>query len=120
MRRGGRAGVSERPKLWFTPELRARRSTKPSVATDCPYKSQIPGGGLAVDALDGGAACCEFVFEPLEAAVEMIDAVDGRLAFGRKCGDNERDRGAQVGGHHRRAFERAHAFDGRTFAVELD
>src|SRR5262249_50813341 len=38
MRRGGRAGVSERPKLWFTPELRARRSTKPSAATELPAR----------------------------------------------------------------------------------
>src|SRR5207247_8358662 len=75
---------------------------------------------LPAEALDGGAACRELVLQPLESAVEVIDAVDEGLAFGRKCRNDERDRGAQIGGHDRRALERAHALDGRAFAVELD
>src|SRR5262245_8686355 len=31
---------------------------------------------LPADALDGGPACRELVFQPLEAAIEVIDAVD--------------------------------------------
>src|SRR5919204_1616076 len=49
---------------------------------------------LPAEALDGGPACRELVFQPLEAAIEMIDAVDDRLTFGRKRGDDEGDRGA--------------------------
>src|SRR5262245_10269653 len=67
---------------------------------------------LAADALDGGAAGRELVLKPLEAAVEMIDAVDDGLALGRKRRNDERDRGTQIGGHDRRTLERAHALDG--------
>src|SRR6266567_156028 len=75
---------------------------------------------LTADALDGGAACRQLVLEPLEAAVEVIDAVDDGFPFCRKRGNDERDRGAQIGRHHRRALERAHPLDGRAFAVELN
>jgi hypothetical protein len=36
----------------------------------------------------------------------MIDAVDHRLALGRKPGEDQADAGAQVGGHDRRALQR--------------
>src|SRR5499433_4022297 len=75
---------------------------------------------LAADALDRGAAGRELILQPLEAAVEVIDAVDDGLALGRQRGDDERDRSAQIGGHHRRALERAYTLDGGAFAVELD
>src|SRR5215467_16384149 len=75
---------------------------------------------LSAETLDRGAAGRELVFQPLEATVEVIDAVDNRLALGSKRGDDERDRSAQIGGHHRRALERAHTLDGSAFAVELD
>src|SRR5499426_2183559 len=74
---------------------------------------------LSADALDGGAAGGELVLQPLEAAVEVIDAIDHGLALGRERGDDEGDRGAQIGGHHRRALEGLHAFDGGAFAVEV-
>src|SRR5262245_6715768 len=61
---------------------------------------------LSAEALDGGAAGRELVLQPLEAAVEVIDAIDHGLALGRERGDDEGDRGAQIGGHHRRALER--------------
>src|SRR3981189_1803795 len=47
---------------------------------------------LSADALDGGAAGGELVLQPLEAAVEVIDAIDHGLAFSRERGDDERDR----------------------------
>jgi hypothetical protein len=47
---------------------------------------------LPRQALDGGAAAGELVLEPLEAAVEVIDAVDDGLAFGGECRDHERHR----------------------------
>src|SRR5215510_6355092 len=75
---------------------------------------------LSAEALDGGAAGRELVLEPLEAAVEVIDAIDHGLALGRERGDHEGDRGAQIGGHHRRALEGLHPFDGGALAVEVD
>ena len=60
----------------------------------------------------------ELFLEPLETAVEMVDAVDHGLAFGGKAGDHQRHRGAQVGRHHRRAAQPGDAFDGGGFAVE--
>ena len=72
------------------------------------------------DALDRGAAGGELVLQPLEAAVEVIDAVDHGLALGGERGDDERHRGAQIGRHHRRALEPLDALDGRGLAVELD
>ena len=66
------------------------------------------------------AAGVELVFQALEAAVEVIDAVDHGLAFRRQRGDHQRHRGAQVGRHHRRALELAAALDGGGLAVELD
>src|SRR6185312_13062548 len=52
----------------------------------------LPTSALAGDALDGGAAAGKLLLQPFEAAVEMIDAVDHRLAFGGEPGDDERDR----------------------------
>jgi len=52
--------------------------------------------GLAGQALNCRAAAAELVFQPLETAVEVIDAVDDGLAFGRQRGDDERYRGAQI------------------------
>src|SRR5580658_6134268 len=49
------------------------------------------------------AAAAELVLQPLEAAIEVIDAVDDGFAFGGERGDDQRDRRAQVGRHHRRA-----------------
>src|ERR1700692_542633 len=57
------------------------------------------------DPLDRGAAGRQLFLEPLEAAVEMVDAVDHGLAFGGQPRDHERHRGAQIGRHHRRAAQ---------------
>src|SRR5262249_6042183 len=54
---------------------------------------------LVADALDRSAAGRQLFLQPLEAAVEMIDAVDHGLAFGGKPGDDQRYRGAQIGRH---------------------
>src|SRR5437763_5163894 len=91
--------------------LPAKRACAP------PTRSTAP---LPADALDRGAAGRELVLQPLEAAVEVVDAVDHGLALGRERGDDERDRGAQIGGHVRRALELALAFDGGAFAIEMD
>jgi len=69
------------------------------------------------DALDRGAAGRQLFLEPLEPAVEMIDAVDHGLAFGGETGDKPAiPRAAQV-----RCQSQAHranfgdAIDGRGF-----
>jgi hypothetical protein len=72
------------------------------------------------DALDSGAAGRELVLEPLEAAVEMVDAVDHGLALGGKRSDHQRHRGAQVGRHHGSALEAVDAFDGRGLPFEMN
>src|ERR1700722_9395534 len=75
---------------------------------------------LTRDARDVGAAGAELLFQSLEAAVEVVDAIDDRLPFRRKAGDNERNRGAQVGRHHWRAAQAFDAADHGRVAVELD
>src|SRR3954453_4649766 len=75
---------------------------------------------LVADALDRRAAGRQLFFQPLKAAVEMIDAVDHGLAFGGKPRDDQGYRGAQVGRHHGRAPQHGGAVDGRGFAVERD
>src|SRR5581483_3326331 len=77
-------------------------------------------GSSAADALDRGAAGAELVLEALEAAVEMIDAVHHRLAFGGERGDDQRHRGAQIRRHHRRALQLLDALDGGGLAIEMN
>src|SRR5580692_2721365 len=76
--------------------------------------------GLAREPRDVGAAGAKLLFQPLEAAVEVIDAIDDRLPFRRKAGNDERNRGAQVGRHHWRAAQALDAADHGGVAVELD
>src|SRR6202171_3200071 len=46
------------------------------------------GNASAGDALDGGPALGELLLQALKAAVEMINTVDHRLAFGRQARDH--------------------------------
>src|SRR5580698_1560429 len=75
---------------------------------------------LARKPSDVGPAGAELLFEALETAVEVIDAIDDGLPFRRKAGDHERNRGAQVGRHHGRAAQAFDAADHGRVAVELD
>jgi hypothetical protein len=63
---------------------------------------------------DLGAHAGELFFQPLEAAIEMIDAVDDGFAFGGEPRQHEADARAQIGRHHRRALE---ALDARDVAM---
>ena len=65
----------------------------------------------ALDALDPGAERPELLFDGLVAAVDVLDVVDHRLARGDQTGQEERGRGAQVGGRHLGARERGPAAD---------
>ena len=50
----------------------------------------------------------------------MIDAVDHRLALGRKRCDDERHGRAKIRRHDGRALQLLHALDDRRVAVEAD
>src|SRR3954468_22994596 len=77
-------------------------------------------GDLSRDSLDRRAAGKKLVLQPLEAAVEMVDAVDHRLAFRRKPRNEERDGRPQIGRHPRRAGKLLDAVDRSGVAVEMD
>src|SRR3954468_8567308 len=62
--------------------------------------SQEPSGcASGLDPFDIGAAAAELGFEGLETAVEVIDPVDGGLAFRCEAGDHEGYGGTQIGRH---------------------
>ena len=69
--------------------LRLRRAD--SRAAIDPAEVTLPGAGSLPTAEPS---------QPLKPAVEMIDAVDDRPAFGGERRDHERDRRAQIGRHH--------------------
>src|SRR3954452_909099 len=72
------------------------------------------------DTLIESAACRQFFLKPLEAAVEMIDAIDHGFAFRGEPGNDQGHRGAQIGRHHRRAAQLGNALDGGGFAIQMD
>src|SRR5271166_4106628 len=79
-----------------------------------------PSIASAREARDVGAAGAELLFQPLETAVEMIDAIDDRLAFRPEAGDHERDRRAQIRRHDWRPTQPLDAVDDRRVALEPD
>src|SRR5436190_9674846 len=76
--------------------------------------------GLARQPLDRRAAATQLFLEPLETAVEVVNAIDDGFALGGKRRDHQRHRSAQVRRHDRRALELRHAFDGGALAIEMD
>src|SRR5262249_39087179 len=80
----------------------------------------VPPLPLPAQPLDRRPTCRELVLDPLEAAVEMVDAVDHGLALGGETGDDQRHRGAEVGRHHLGAPEPVDAGDGGDLAIEMD
>src|SRR4051794_15390782 len=92
----------------FSLRRKSRATLTHPTALASPRRQSSPA-----DALDLGAAGRELVLEPLEAAVEVIDAIDHGVAVGRERGDHQRYRGAQVGRHYGRALEPRNALDGR-------
>src|SRR5678809_1048076 len=57
------------------------------------------------DALDVRAKRRQLLLEALVAPVEVVDAVDHRVALRHQPGDDQAGRRAQVGGHHRGALQ---------------
>ncbi len=72
--------------------------------------------GSAADTFNLRAAPRQFFFQSLEAAIQMINAVDHGFALGRQTGDHQRNRRAQVGCHDLCALQALDAFDGRGLA----
>src|SRR5574343_1401483 len=70
--------------------------------------------------LYGGAKARQLFLDPLVTAVEVVNAVDQRFALGDQGGDDQRSRGAQVGGHHGGAFQAIDAADDDVVALDLD
>src|SRR5215470_5726027 len=62
----------------------------------------------------------ELAFDALVAAIEMVDAVDCRLALGHEAGDHQPRGRAEVGRHHIGALERMDALDDGRAALDLD
>src|SRR5271154_7598931 len=98
-------------------EMTPRPSRSSATSLSACARSAI---GLAREARDVGAASAELLFQPLEAPVEMVDAIDDRLPLRDKAGDDKRNRSAQIGRHHRRAAQALDAADHGRVALELD
>ena len=52
------------------------------------------------DALDLGPHSAQFFFDPLVAAVDVVNAVNDGLTVSNECSDDQRCRSAQVGCEH--------------------
>src|SRR5207237_6699606 len=77
-------------------------------------------GARSGDAMDARAERGELFLDPLVTAIEVIDAIDYRLAFRTQAGDDQASGCAQIGRHDRGAGERAHALHDRRIAFDLD
>ena len=73
-----------------------------------------------MDSLDVGPKGAQFDFHAVVATVEVVDAVDQRLAIGHEAGDHQTGRGTQVGGHDCRALQCRHTTHHRSVAGDLD
>src|SRR5690606_896149 len=71
----------------------------------------LVGPGLARHAANLGTQQLELLFDALVAAVDVVDAVDQRIAVGNQRRQHQAGRGAQVGGHDRRTLETIHPGD---------
>src|SRR4051812_20122252 len=74
----------------------------------------------ALYALDVGAESRELFLNALEAAVEMIDAIDDRFTLRRQARDDQADRSPKIGRHDRRAVELFDAAHDRGLVVDRD
>src|SRR6266516_8177801 len=70
--------------------------------------------------LDTRTQLRELLLDALVAAIEVIDPVDSRLAFGNETRDDEARRGAQVGRHDGRALQLRNAAHDRRVSRDLD
>src|SRR5689334_13523795 len=88
-------------------------------AAGAPASSRA-GVTLLHGALDAGAECAQLELDALVAAVDVVDAEDFAVTLRRHRGEDESRAGANVGGHHGRAFELLAAANHGQVAVEAD
>src|SRR5262245_25696029 len=100
-------------------EMTARSSASSAPSFNSSIQAPLPRGSTA-NAFDICPASGELALQGLEAAVEMIDAVQHRLAMGGQSSDDQRDRGPQIGGHHLGSGQLIDAADERSVAVQRD
>src|SRR5688572_24159277 len=65
-----------------------------------------------------GAKDAELLLDRLVAAVEVVDALDHRLALGHQPGDHQARGGPQVGGHDARPLQALHPAHHRGVALD--
>src|SRR5689334_25173666 len=100
----GRAAVSQRKRLATSTKRRAsgwNSISETGTIASCRFAARIcrSSGSVArsftasaLDPLDLGTAGAELLDQPLIAAVEMVDAVEHRLALRRETGQHQRHR----------------------------
>src|SRR5208337_1224597 len=112
-----RKSARRRQVSWAWAEITPRPSRSSAISLSLSSACVIAS---ARNALDVGAAGGELLLQPLEAAIEVINAIDRRFALGGERGDHQRNGCAQIGRHNRGAEQLVDALDDRRIAVELD
>ena len=107
------------PPIWSLPcgpaarwpvSTRPLNERRPGWASRCSMADRPP--------FDPRPKLPQLVVEPLVAAVEMVDVLDDRAAFGGQAGQHQRGAGAEIAGRDPRAAEPRHAGDdGRAVAA---
>ena len=118
------------PRSWTTPDtassaVAGRASTKPRAGSYIPDRWRSSSSSSAGWfpfwlASDARAEQCQLGIEPFVTPVEMIGAAHDGLAAGSQTRQDQRGTGAQVGGCHHRAGQRAYALDAGLHGVPLD
>src|SRR5579862_2533034 len=72
---------------------------------------------VALDAADLGSAGAELLLKPLEPAIEVVDAIDHRLALRGQARDHQAHRGPQVRRHDLSPFQGGDAANPRLAAL---
>src|SRR3989449_11152001 len=74
----------------------------------------------SMNPLDARAELRELLLDALVTAIEVIDSIDSRLAFGNQTRDDEARRRAQVGRHDGRALQLSDSTHDRGISRDLD
>src|SRR5690349_21046298 len=96
-------------------EMTARSSASKAVSLSTSDLVSLPG-----KTLDVGAAVAKLLLERLKPAIEVIDAMQHRVALSRERGDDQRHRSPEVGRHDGCAGKLFDAADFGTVPLQLD
>ena len=115
------SAVNEPPAVRPARGPRPPRCRPPSARRCRSSETARPGvQSLPEMRVDVRAAAAELALQRFKAAIEVIDALDHAFALGDERRDHQRDRGAQIRRHDRRALQHRHALDDRAVAFEPD